>query len=83
MNHAIGSMILLFFGVGLLIVAWRGNRSGELRAGSAGWRPYRPNRMDNPLGFRFYFFLYVAAGIVLTVWGVLAMLGAAPPLDLR
>lgn len=76
-------LFLVVAGAGLLAVAWRGWRRGELPAGSAGWRAYRPNREDNPLAFHFYFVLYLCAGIALLVWGLLLMLGMAPPLRLR
>jgi hypothetical protein len=57
--------------------------SGELPAGTAYWRAYRPNRDDNPLAFHCYLILYVGAGMALLVWGILAATGGAPPMRLR
>ena len=66
----------------LLAVAWQGYLAGVLPAGSAGWKPYRPNRSDNPFAFHFYLVLYLCAGMTLAVWGILALFGAAPALKL-
>jgi hypothetical protein len=60
-----------------------GHRTGELPAGSRGLRAYRPNRDDNPAAFRFFLALYFCAGMVLCVWGLLALVGLAPPLRWR
>ena len=67
----------------MLAVGWRGYREGELPAGSNFFRPYRPNRNDNPLAFHFFLALYYASGTTLAVWGLLALVGLAPPLPLR
>jgi hypothetical protein len=69
--------------VALLVVARRGYVSGELPAGTAYLRLYRPNRDDNPLAFYFHLALYACAGMGLLVWGILAMVGGAPALRLR
>lgn len=74
---------LVSMGAILLWMAHRGYQTGELRAGSALFRPYRPNRDDNPIGFHFYLALYVCCGVGLCVWGLLAMLGMAPSLKWR
>jgi len=73
------SLLLILLGAVLLAQAWRGHVSGELRAGRKYLRPFRPRREDNPLAFYVYLLLYLASGIGLTVWGVLALFGAAPP----
>jgi uncharacterized membrane protein YfcA len=83
MPRSLGSLLLILLGVVLLAAAWQGYRNGEVPAGSAGWRPYRPNRDDNPLAFRFYLMLYFCAGLALAVWGILALFGAAPALRMR
>ena len=54
-----------------------------LRAGSAYFRPYRPTRDDNPLAFHFFLALYFCGGLALLVWGILALVGGAPPMPLR
>ncbi|HMK15146.1 MAG TPA: hypothetical protein VK460_09075 [Burkholderiales bacterium] len=83
MERVLGSFFLIGIGALLLVVAWRGYVSGELRAGVAYFRPYRPNRNDNPVAFHFYLILYFCSGMALTVWGILALFGGAPALKLR
>ncbi|MGH7260467.1 MAG: hypothetical protein ACREVA_07025 [Burkholderiales bacterium] len=83
MERVLGSFFLIGIGALLLAVAWRGYITGELRAGVAYFRPYRPNREDNPFAFRFYLVLYFCCGMVLTVWGILALFGGAPAIKLR
>jgi hypothetical protein len=83
MERTLSSLFLIGTGVLLLIVARRGQVTGQLRAGSAYWRPYRPSRVDNPAGFYFYLALYYCSGMVLTVWGILALFGGAPPIRWR
>ena len=82
MPRALGSIILILLGAGVLAVAWQGYLAGVLPAGATGWRAYRPNRSDNPLAFRFFLALYFCGGMTLAVWGILALFGAAPPLKL-
>lgn len=77
------ALFLLAIGGGVLAVAYRGYRNGELPAGASGFRAYRPNREDNPLAFRFFLVLYLCGGMALSVWGLLALVGMAPPLKLR
>ncbi|HZF24957.1 MAG TPA: hypothetical protein VEZ88_01755 [Steroidobacteraceae bacterium] len=83
MPRTLGSIILILLGAGVLAVAWRGHLVGVLPAGAAGFRPYRPNRDDNPLAFRFFLAVYFCGGMALAVWGILALFGAAPALRLR
>ena len=83
MQRVFGSFFLMGAGVFLFLVARHGYHSGELRAGRAYYRAYRPNREDNPLAFHFYLVLYLCSSVVLTVWGILALLGAAPPIKWR
>jgi hypothetical protein len=78
MERVLGSLVLIGMGALLLVVAWRGQVTSELRAGRAYVRPYRPSRVANPGGFYFYLVLYYCAGMVLTVWGILALFGGAP-----
>jgi hypothetical protein len=75
--------LLIALGAVLLWVAHRGYETGELPAGSAWFRSYRPNRDDNPLSFYIHLALYVCYGTWLCVWGLLAMLGMAPSLRWR
>lgn len=79
----LSAIILLALGAGVLAVAYRGWKIGELPAGSRGFSAYRPNRVDNPLAFHFYLALYVCGGMALAVWGLLALVGMAPPMALR
>lgn len=83
MPDALGSLILILLGAGVLAVAWQGYRAGELPAGSRGWRAYRPTREDNPLAFHFFLALYLCGGMALAVWGILALFGTAPALKLQ
>ncbi|HSN00255.1 MAG TPA: hypothetical protein VLS52_04545 [Rudaea sp.] len=76
-------LVLLGFGSGILAVAWDGWRSGELPAGSKGFRAYRPNRDENPVAFHFLLALYICGGIALCLWGLLELGGMAPPLKWR
>lgn len=78
-----GALFLILLGAGLLAVAWMGWRSGELPAGSQGWKAWRPNRDDNPLAFHFFLLVYLCGGLALLVWGMMQLLGRAPPLPLR
>src|SRR5690606_27541773 len=50
-------------------------RCGTMGARAAGRRPFRPNRDDNPLAFRFQLALYYCGGAALAVWGLLALKG--------
>lgn len=80
MPHWLSVLVLLAIGAGLLAVAHHGYVVGELRAGTNFLRGvYRPNREDNPLAFRFFLMLYFSAGLVLCVWGLLALLGMDKP----
>lgn len=83
MAQFVGSLITLILGTGILALAVQGHRAGVLPAGAAGSRPYRPNRADNPFAFRFFLVLYSCGGMALTVWGILALFGVAPALQLR
>jgi len=83
MTRVLGALFLIAMGSGVLAVAWRGYREGELPAGSNFLKPYRPNRDDNPLAFRFFLTLYYCGGMALAVWGLLSLVGLAPPLRLR
>lgn len=79
----LGALFLIVMGSGVLAVAYRGWQTGELPAGARGFSAYRPNRTDNPLAFHFYLVLYVCGGLALAVWGLLLLIGMAPPLPLR
>lgn len=83
MGRFAGSAFLIVIGAGLLAVAWRGQRDGELPAGSNFLRPFRPSRRDNAVAFHFFLAIYFCGGTILLVWGLLALLGMAPALPLR
>lgn len=83
MPRSLGSLFLIVFGAGVLAVAYRGHRTGELPAGSSFLRAYRPSREEAPLAFHFFLALYFSGGMALVVWGLLALIGLAPPLALR
>jgi hypothetical protein len=73
-------LLQVLIGLGLVIVAYRGHQRGEIRAGSAGLKPYTPSRHSNPFAFHFFLVLYIGAGLALLVWGVFALLGIAEPM---
>jgi hypothetical protein len=77
------SIFLLGLGAAFLWMTLTGYRGGELRAGSGLLKPYRRNRDDNPIGFHFYLAMYFCCGVGLCVWGLLALIGMAPPLKWR
>ena len=76
------ALVQILIGLGLVVVAYRGHQHGELRAGSAGFKPYTPSRHANPLAFHFFLMLYLSAGLALLVWGVFALLGIAKPMPI-
>jgi hypothetical protein len=78
-----GAVFLVALGAGVLAVAYLGHRKGELPAGTSFLRACRPSRTDNPLAFHCFLVLYVCAGMALAVWGLLILIGMAPPLRLQ
>lgn len=83
MTSSWGALLLIAIGSGLLAVAYRGWQDGELPAGAKGLSAYRPKREDSPAAFYFFLVLYVGGGVAIAVWGLLALIGMAPPPDLR
>ena len=83
MARFVGSFLLLALSVILLVAAWRGHVTGELRAGLSGFRPYRPNRVNNPAGFYSCLALYVLLGFGGVLWAMLALVGIVGPIPLR
>ncbi len=75
----LGCLFLIGMGAGVLVVAWQGWQAGELRAGPGLFGGGRPTREDNPLAFHFFFVVYLCGGAALAVWGLLALVGMAPP----
>jgi hypothetical protein len=76
----IASLCILGFGVILSLVALQGQRSGWLPGGATPVGRLRVRRDENWGGFHLLLALYAGAGLVLEVWGVLALIGlAAPP----
>jgi hypothetical protein len=79
MPQAFGALFLIGIGAGVLAVAYRGYRDGEVPAGSNFVRAYRPSREDAPFAFHCFLALYLCGGMALVVWGLLALIGMAPP----
>lgn len=77
------TVFLIVVGVGLLAVAYRAHHVGDIRAGVAGLRPYRPTRAERPGAFHFYLTLYICVGLALLMWGVLVIAGVASPMRLK
>jgi hypothetical protein len=75
-------VILLGFGAGLLRVAMTGWREGSVPAGPSLRGRWEPSREAEPIAFVVFVALYFCAGLALCVWGLLAMVGMAPALEL-
>lgn len=77
-------LLLIFFGAGLLLVARRGWRDGEIPAGAYFLRGrFLPSRRNNPLVFHLFVLLYIVLGLWLGVYGLQILTGSAEPLPLR
>lgn len=83
MERAVGALFLILAGALVLAVAYRGHRRGVLPAGSNFLRPYRPSRDHDPIAYHLFLVLYFAGGMAMVVWGLLSLVGLAPPLELR
>jgi hypothetical protein len=83
LSPLLSTIFLAAAGLVFLWMAWRGLATGELRAGSSGFRVYRPRRDESPAAFWFFVLLYVAFGIWLIAYGVRIATGDAAPLPLR
>lgn len=82
MPQYLSAVILLAFGGAVLAVAWHGWRDGVLPAGANFFRGrWMPSRHANPFAFHFFLILYLGGGMALSVWGLLALVGMAPPLQ--
>lgn len=77
------TLFLIVFGIGLLAVACRAHQVGEIPAGAAGFKSYRPSRTNSPGAFYFFLTLYIFGGLALLMWGVLVIAGVANPLLLN
>jgi hypothetical protein len=75
----IAALAMLVFGAILSLVALHGQRTGSLPAGSNFLRPLRVHRDADWLAFHLLLVLYGAGGLALEIWGVLAIIGLAPP----
>jgi hypothetical protein len=75
----LGCLFLVGMGAGVLALARQGWQAGELPAGPSFFGTGRPTREDNPLAFHFFFVLYLCGGTAAIVWGLLALVGMAPP----
>lgn len=80
MPVSLGAAILIALGAGVLAVAYQGQRRGVLPAGLNFHRAYQPDRTNNAFSFHFFLALYYCGGFALVVWGLLMLLGMAPPL---
>ena len=76
------AIVLLMLGIGTLFVAWQGHTSGEFVVARF-FRPYRPNRHDNPVRFYFHLSILIAVGTLWIIWGTLILLGLPKPLPLH
>ena len=84
MSQLLSAAFLLCMGGGVLVVAWRGYNEGSVPAGANFFKGrWMPNRRDNWLAFHFFLTLYYCSGLALTVWGLLTLVGMAPPLPLN
>ncbi|HJU22244.1 MAG TPA: hypothetical protein VJ891_07020 [Casimicrobiaceae bacterium] len=83
MDRLLSSLAVIALGIVLLVLVRRGWLAGEVPAGVAYLRPYRPNRDENAVAFHFYVALYFVGGVALIVWGILALFGAVAPIPLR
>lgn len=75
-------LLQVLFGLGLLVIAYRGHQNGEIRAGTGPSKPYTPSRSANPLAFHFFLLLYICGGLAILVWGVFALFGLMEPMPL-
>jgi hypothetical protein len=83
MYRLLSSTAVIALGIVVLVVVRHGWLAGEVPAGIAYFRPYRPNRDENPVAFHFYVALYFVGGVALIVWGILALFGAVAPIPMR
>lgn len=77
-------LLFLFFGAGLLLVDYQSLSRGSLPCGPKGFSgrlEFRRN--EQPFLFWLMFVLYGAAGVALTVFAALLLLGRATPLPLN
>jgi hypothetical protein len=75
----IAALAILGLGAIPSLVALHGQRTGSLPAGSNFLRPLRVHRDANWAAFHLLLVLYGASGLVLEVWGALAIVGLAVP----
>ncbi len=83
MSRSLGALFLMLVGAGILAVAYVSYRDRDLPAGTMFFGVYRFNRNQNPVALYCSVLLYFCSGITLEVWGLLVMVGMAPPLALR
>lgn len=83
MPQYLSVLVLLIFGGGILAVAWQGHCHGLLPAGSSLWGRHMVSREANFFAFYVLLVMYYAAGMALAVWGLLCLLGMAPPMSWR
>ena len=77
--HIFAGLLMLVLGVGMLAIAIQGVRRGWLPNGPNGFRKGRGVfRHENPLGFWFFFVLYVAVGIQGTLYALRVLSGQVP-----
>jgi hypothetical protein len=77
-------LLFLFFGVGLLLVAYQSLARGWLPFGSRGLSGRLEfRRSENPFLYWLAFALYIAAGLALAIYSIRVLAGIAPLLKLR
>ena len=78
------ALLLLFFGVGLLLVVYQSLSRGRLPFGPSGLRGRLEfRREEQPMHFWLLFGAYAVAGFALAVFAVRLLIGSAGPLPLR
>lgn len=83
MQQILSVLVLLVGGALFLCAAHVGSRNGRVRAGNSFLRVHYVERDESPLAFRFCIAMYYCLGMGMCVWGLLAMVGMAPPLKWR
>jgi hypothetical protein len=77
-------LFFLVVGVLLIVISYQSLSRGWLPFGSNGFRGRLEIRKDdNPVGFWAVFCLYAIASLAITIYALLILSGACPPLPLR
>ena len=76
------TLFMIVSGAGLIGVAIRAHFVGEIPAGAAGHKAYRPRRDTSPVAFYCFQVLYLLGGTALLIWALLVVAGHAEPMGL-